>query len=315
MSIKLISKHRSELMAIALIWVAFYHSYFPIDSKLIAFALARCGYGGVSLFLFLSGFSMYYSYKKDSDYLSFVKKRFKRIVPFCIPLIFLYMLIRKDAFVDACLNAFGINWLRGYNKVNWYTILILILYLVTPIYLKYFKNREVRLTCISLLFILFVSYIVKNENWVYGIANVCLYILGIYFAYLNENDAKVNNILAIFCFLIGWIMMFLMYHYYRNDIQHVYPMILIAPSMLLILSFLMEKVRMVQKSLKYIGQFSYQFYLLHELVLTVLYNNYALLYRPNIQFDRLINVAGLVITLMLSIIYKNIIDSLINKRS
>lgn len=315
MSIKLISKHRSELMAIALIWVAFYHSYFPIDSKLIAFALARCGYGGVSLFLFLSGFSMYYSYKKDSDYLSFVKKRFKRIVPFCIPLIFLYMLIRKDAFVDACLNAFGINWLRGYNKVNWYTILILILYLVTPIYLKYFKNREVRLTCISLLFILFVSYIVKNENWVYGIANVCLYILGIYFAYLNENDVKVNNILAIFCFLIGWIMMFLMYHYYRNDIQHVYPMILIAPSMLLILSFLMEKVRMVQKSLKYIGQFSYQFYLLHELVLTVLYNNYELLYRPNIQFDRLINVAGLVITLMLSIIYKNIIDSLINKRS
>lgn len=315
MSIKLISKHRSELMAIALIWVAFYHSYFPIGSKMIAFTVARCGYGGVSLFLFLSGFSMYYSYKKDSDYLSFVKKRFKRIVPFCIPLIFLYMLIRKDAFVDACLNAFGINWLRGYNKVNWYTILILILYLVTPIYLKYFKNREVRLTCISLLFILFVSYIVKNENWVYGIANVCLYILGIYFAYLNENDVKVNNILAIFCFLIGWIMMFLMYHYYRNDIQHVYPMILIAPSMLLILSFLMEKVRMVQKSLKYIGQFSYQFYLLHELVLTVLYNNYALLYRPNIQFDRLINVAGLVITLMLSIIYKNIIDSLINKRS
>lgn len=315
MSIKLISKHRSELMAIALIWVAFYHSYFPIGSKMIAFTVARCGYGGVSLFLFLSGFSMYYSYKKDNNYLSFIKKRFKRIIPFCIPLIYLYMLIRKDAFVDACLNAFGINWLRGYNKVNWYTILILILYLVTPIYLKYFKNREVRLTCISLLFILFVSYIVKNENWVYGIANVCLYILGIYFAYLNENDVKVNNILAIFCFLIGWIMMFLMYHYYRNDIQHVYPMILIAPSMLLILSFLMEKVRMVQKSLKYIGQFSYQFYLLHELVLTVLYNNYALLYRPNIQFDRLINVAGLVITLMLSIIYKNIIDSLINKRS
>ncbi|MCI6090238.1 MAG: acyltransferase [Solobacterium sp.] len=315
MFIKLISKHRSELMAIALIWVAFYHSYFPIDSKLIAFALARCGYGGVSLFLFLSGFSMYYSYKKDSDYLSFVKKRFKKIVPFCIPLILLNMLIRHDLFFDACLNAFGINWLRGYNKVNWYTILILILYLVTPIYLKYFKNREVRLTCISLLFILFVSYIVKNENWVYGIANVCLYIIGIYFAYLNENDVKVNNILAIFCFLIGWTMMFLMYHYYRNDIQHVYPMILIAPSMLLILSFLMEKVRMVQKSLKYIGQFSYQFYLLHELVLTVLYNNYALLYRPNIQFDRLINVAGLVITLMLSIIYKNIIDSLINKRS
>ena len=109
--------------------------------------------------------------------------------------------------------------------------------------------------------------------------------------------------------------MLCMYHYFRNDIQHVYPMILIAPSMLLILSFLMEKVRMVQKSLKYIGQFSYQFYLLHELILTVLYNNYALLYRPNIQFDRLINVAGLVITLMLSIIYKNIIDSLINKRS
>ena len=118
MSIKLISKHRSELMAIALIWVAFYHSYFPIGSKMIAFTVARCGYGGVSLFLFLSGFSMYYSYKKDNNYLSFIKKRFKRIIPFCIPLILLNMLIRHDLFFDACLNAFGINWLRGINKAN-----------------------------------------------------------------------------------------------------------------------------------------------------------------------------------------------------
>ena len=315
MSIKLISKHRSELMAIALIWVAFYHSYFPIGSKMIAFTVARCGYGGVSLFLFLSGFSMYYSYKKDNNYLSFIKKRFKRIIPFCIPLILLNMLIRHDLFFDACLNEFGINWLRGINKANWYTFLLLFLYLLTPVYLKNFKNKEKKMTCISILLILFISFAIKNENWVYGIVNICLYILGIYFAFLNDNNIKVNNIVIIFSFVIGWIMMLCMYHYYRNDIQHVYPMILIAPSMLLILSFVIEKLKPIQKPLKYLGKFSYQFYLLHELVITVLYNNYALLYRPNINFDTLINIAAFVIALILSIIYKYIVDSLMLKRS
>lgn len=315
MSIKLISKHRSELMAIALIWVAFYHSRFPIDNKLISLLLVKSGYGGVSLFLFLSGFSMYYSYKKDNNYLSFIKKRFLRIVPFCIFLIPLYMLVKNNTFLDACLNAFGINWLRGINKANWYTFLIMFLYLLTPVYLKNFKNKEKKMTCISILLILFISFAIKNENWVYGIVNICLYILGIYFAFLNDNNIKVNNIVIIFSFVIGWITMLCMYHYYRNDIQHVYPMILIAPSMLLILSFIIDKLKLIQKPLKYLGKFSYQFYLLHELVITVLYNNYALLYRPNINFDTLINIMAFVIALILSIVYKYIVDSLMIKRS
>lgn len=315
MSIKLISKHRSELMAIALIWVAFYHSRFPIDNKLISLLLVKSGYGGVSLFLFLSGFSMYYSYKKDNNYLSFIKKRFLRIVPFCIFLIPLYILVKNNTFLDACLNAFGIYWILGISGVNWFTPLILILYIFTPIYLRRFNNNETVITIISMLLVITITVLIKNDNWVYGITNICLYLLGIYFAYLNENDVKLSYLLVFITFISGWILMYLMLHYYRNDVQHVYPMILIAPSMLLILSFIIDKLKLIQKPLKYLGKFSYQFYLLHELVITVLYNNYALLYRPNINFDTLINIIAFVIALILSIVYKYIVDSLMIKRS
>lgn len=311
MSIKLISKHRSELMAIALIWVAFYHSRFPIDNKLISLLLVKSGYGGVSLFLFLSGFSMYYSYKKDNNYLSFIKKRFLRIVPFCIFLIPLYMLVKNNTFLDACLNAFGIYWILGISGVNWFTPLILILYIFTPVYLRRFNNNETVITIISMFLVITVTALIKNDNWVYGITNICLYLLGIYFAYLNENDVKLSYLLVCISFLSGWILLYLMLHYYRNDVQHVYPMILITPSMLLILSAIIEKIPLIQKPLRHLGSLSYQFYLLHELVITVLYNNYATLYRPNINFDWLINFIAFLFTLMLSLVYKFLIDDLI----
>lgn len=311
MSIKLISKHRSELMAIALIWVAFYHSRFPIDNKLISLLLVKSGYGGVSLFLFLSGFSMYYSYKKDNNYLSFIKKRFLRIVPFCIFLIPIYMLVKNNTFSDACLNAFGIYWFLGISGVNWFTFLMLILYIFTPIYLKRFNNNETVITIISMFFVINVTLLIKNYNWIYGITNICLYLLGIYFAYLNENDVKLSYLLVFILFLSGWILLYLMLHYYRNDVQHVYPMILITPSMLLISYVIIEKIPLIQKPLRHLGSLSYQFYLLHELVITVLYNNYAIFYRPNINFDWLINFGAFIITILFSFFYKHLIDGLI----
>ena len=253
MSIKLISKHRTELMAIALIWVALYHSYFPITNKAISFILVKCGYAGASLFLFLSGFSMFYSYKKDSDYTSFIKKRLLRILPFCLPLICLNVAINNEIFLDALTDAFGLNWLRGVNRTNWYTSVILILYFVTPFYLKMFMGKEKIVTVLTISVLVLISILIKNDVWAYCLTNMCLYIEGIYFAYLNDNDIAVNSVMLLALFILGWIAMFMMYHFYRNDIQHVCPLILIAPFMLISLGYIFDILHCVQRSLVFLG--------------------------------------------------------------
>ena len=48
MSIELISKHRGALMTVAMLWIAFEHSYFPSFNKFFDFLFVKCGYGGVS---------------------------------------------------------------------------------------------------------------------------------------------------------------------------------------------------------------------------------------------------------------------------
>ena len=62
MKLRLISKYRSCLMALAMLWVAIRHSNFPINFKPLKFLLYSCGYGDVDAFLFLYRPGIYFDY-------------------------------------------------------------------------------------------------------------------------------------------------------------------------------------------------------------------------------------------------------------
>ena len=312
MNIKLISKYRSALMAIMMIWVAFYHSQFPIGNKLLSFILERCGYAGACGFLFLSAFGLYYAYKKENKYCLFIKKRFYRIIPYCFPMIFIYLIINQKGLVDAFFNAFGIYSIIGINLTNWFTSCILLLYSITPFYLNIFKKKPVFVFLFVLLLIIILSSFTSNEVYKYILQCLSFYPIGFLFAYLNDlKDIKINSLLVIICFIIGWFMMYYAYHHYQNDINHIYPLYLIIPSMCLLASQLIDKLSFIQKILTSLGKYTYQFYLLHEQIEKLLYNNYGLLYRPGIYFDWLINIAAFLIALLLAIVLKRIVDKLL----
>lgn len=315
MSIKLISKHRSELMAVAMLWIAFFHSYFPITNKFINFALVNCGYGGACVFSFLSAYGLYFSYKKDNNYKSYIKKRLYRIIPFCLVMIAVYLVIRQKGILDAIFSAFGLYAITGIDLTNWYTSYILILYFLTPLYLKVFKNREFKLTFISILITILFSSNFNNLIFQYVLSNLTLYFLGFLFAHLEDEEIKIPSIIVLVSFILGWGILFGSYHFYRNDIRHVYPFIILVPSLCMLFSWVFDKLKLLQKPFKFLGNYTYQFYLLHELVLLVSYNYYGVLYRPGIHFDWLINIFALAMSLILSILLKKVIDSLMIRRS
>lgn len=74
-------------MAIAMLWIAIYHSNFPINSKLITFLFAVCGYGGIYLFSFISGMGIFFSCSKEEGYSVYLKRRLLRILPYGLPII------------------------------------------------------------------------------------------------------------------------------------------------------------------------------------------------------------------------------------
>lgn len=75
-----IGKHRTELMGFAMIVIMFFHMNFSVPSQFgILSFIKQTGYGGVDIFLFLSGYGIYHSLKKNSSLLGYYKRRAVRI--------------------------------------------------------------------------------------------------------------------------------------------------------------------------------------------------------------------------------------------
>ena len=101
-SLSLLSSYRGALMGVAIIWVMLYHLG-DIDVSVIR-VIFGVGYGGVDIFLFLSGFGLYFSLsKKENSLTRYYKKRFCRVLPeFWLYLLVLFFLGMDFSFRSVC---------------------------------------------------------------------------------------------------------------------------------------------------------------------------------------------------------------------
>lgn len=314
MSISLLSKHRKELMTIAMLWIAIYHSSFPINSKLISFALSKCGYGGVDLFLFLSSFGLYYAYKNYQGYWKFIRRRLLRILPYSIPFFVLVFLSGKMQLNEMIEFVLGVSLFFRTDKLYWFVSFILFLYVLTPFYLKAFNKSPLFATIISISITFVICLLINNLTFTYIFFRIAVYALGFYFGYLNDHKvkSKIFYITFVILFVFGWIFLYYMYHNFGNDIEHVYPFLFITPGALMILAFLLDKINIFNKVFVYMSEYTFVFYLLHSEILWIFYSKYGELFIPGIHFDFLINFFAIVISFFLSIVYKRVIDKILN---
>lgn len=312
MSIGLLSKHRKELLAVGMIWLALFHSHISFSFKPLDFVLETCGYGGVDIFMFLSGFGLYYAYKKENKYLDFINRRLLRILPYNIIICIIWKFIYGRGLLEICLDAIGLSVLFRHNLTGWYTSFMIIIYLITPLYLKIFNNAQKECTFAFTLFLFIICLLNGVGTFAYIWFRSAIYILGIYFGFLNDTNKQVNNILLMILMLIGWILMYYLYHYYGNDVQHVYPLLLIIPGLCLLLSFIFDKISFLNKILSYISKYTYQFYLIHITVIDILYMNYGKLYISINGFDVLLNIFGIIISFILAILFTKLVETIKN---
>lgn len=307
---ELLSKYRKELLATAMIWIALFHSYLGFSFKPASFVINTCGYGGVDIFMFLSGFGIYFSYKKDDNYFSFIKKRFLRILPYNIVLCFVMMFVYNRTALETVLDAVGLSiYFRG-NLVNWYTSLLLTLYVLSPLYIKLFNKKPEIVTGLGIILVFLVCRLNNSYHFTYIWFRTAIYILGIYFGWALDSKNKMNELFWIVLSVLGWVLMFCMYHYYRNDYQHVYPLLLITPGLCLILAHIFDKITIFNKLFCFISKYTYQFYMIHLIVRDVMYNYYGEInniIRIN-QFDLFINIAAIIVAFLLSMLLTAIVE-------
>ena len=160
-----ISTYRSELMGWSIMWIMMLHFTFT-QIRPLGF-LAQYGFAGVDIFMFVSGFGLYFSLEKNSHILSFYKKRFLRIFPtYYILGIFASILLYHDSFLTYLFRYTTIGFWTGGVYSAWYIPSIVFLYLWTPLLKKLYDYNFLVVIVFICIFCLITSYILVANNYI-----------------------------------------------------------------------------------------------------------------------------------------------------
>lgn len=288
-----LSQCRSELMGFAILWVVWFHSSFEVSNISIGLLrdiltfIKHIGFGGVDIFLLLSGMGIYRSLEKHPLHVYFLN-RIRKIVPswlvflviFFITGIFLlhYHFSGKELIGFATFTGF---WFDMEHQGNWYVYGIMFLYLISPS-LAYFlrKGRNKTLTWIVMVAVsILISFCFFNQFKLILFSRIPIYITGMYFA------AELNHIpmekkdwtWCLVVFVIGMIVLitaYLQFYDYAWSYGILwYPFLLTTPSFCLLFSWCFRQyknqLKTVSAALKAMGQSSLEILLMTDLVFLI----------------------------------------------
>ncbi len=165
-----LSKYRPELMGVAMLGVLLFHA---VDLEGALGFLRAAGFGGVDMFLLLSGLGLAMSLtRREQEYGSFMRRRLRRIMPayFAVMLPYTsFLYARRRAMLSTFLwnSALLSYWLDAPGKFNWYITGIVLFYAVTPALYRFLSSGHpaVKTAAISLLAVLASQILMRDTYW------------------------------------------------------------------------------------------------------------------------------------------------------
>lgn len=317
------------------LWIILYHTGMSLPSVLGS--VKTQGFGGTDVFLFLSGFGLYYSLKKNDDIMPFYKRRIRRVMPAYIPfllasyasLIFAHLSELKTApmsvFQTFCGNLSMLGRIAGLDhQTNAYIPLILWLYLFTPILFHLItdfsgKKRAVRIALLFTFMVLINITFWGNTNAMKCLSRIFTFALGIIFADMKERkiSGAVSTVLAAAAFAAGIALIVINQKFFGSFLTsfgfEYYPYILIAPSLSILIGrffSLLDRIsvgKAVNSFFAFLGRYSFGIYLVHSLFFLV---------AEALFKNRLNNILWLVLSaaaVVMGIVYQYVIELIVNR--
>ena len=235
----------------------------------------------VSIFFFLSGYGLYFQNEKKENYMDgFLYKRLSKIL---IPFLFIsliYLLYR--GLNGQIINiAFFVELFKHGSTViynGWFVNIIILMYLFFYVSFKLFKNTSIS---IFLNTVLIIVYIILAMNLKYGFwwYNSSLpFIVGLLWGKYQVKIDEFTNRYYFISLIILTILLFVSHQYdyvlARLQIVDRYSYTLAAnlDNVIFTLYFLLflKKIDFSNKYLIFIGEFSFEIYMIHGLLISVL---------------------------------------------
>ena len=343
-----ISKYRDSIMGVAILWVVFHHSGINLPNPI--FALKRSGFGGVDVFMFLSGLGCVVSLSNNSSIPEFYKRRFIRLYPHYIPMLIVYSIINPQGssileYIRIFLgNITGFSfWAMFDQKFNWYILAIPFFYFLTPIFFEILVAKKTPGMVILLITSMVASICFQGTDTSIAVSRFPIYIIGMIagfklIEYRKNPKKQPNNNMMILIYITGFfglIGLVLMNRFKNSMPEGLYnvfwPFILITPAFICLCASLfgmLEKWkygRGLTGVFSFLGKISLDLYLIHIVIFrklgVLLENTYDTKSAHPLSLKNLIIWAVVIIlTVVVSYGYYNVINKLVmpftrNRRS
>ena len=279
-----ISKYRSAVMGFAILWIMVYHSkislsFIPILGK-AANDFRGVGYGGVDIFLFVSGFGLYRSLSQNSDQLAFYKRRLQRLMPAYVPVLAVYLFLNRSDISPASWpqvilgNLTGTSFWRGPSPTfNWYMLALFSFYFIAPFFFKVMQQPRGSGWVIAATLVLSACF---YGNYVMvAVSRFTIFAIGMAFSHWAAGGGKENRPLELLVYALGAFSYCLLLIFRKslsstllwNGGFHWYPYIFIAPALVFLLchlfSLMERRASWLLHGLEIVGSCSLEIYLIH----------------------------------------------------
>lgn len=274
-------RHRQSWLGVATLWILLFH--LPIKIEWLRY-LKIFGYGGVDICIFASGIGCFYSLCSNSDVVTFMKRRIRRMAPtylICVGLWFIFLsLVGELGFSMVIGNILGLQSFTGRDQdFNWYISAIFLLYLLAP-YFKLIVERSTPIGKVLFTVFLLICSIPfwRLNSYMIIVTRLPIFYIGMVFADLCKKDTKLKgtHIMAmVMAFVVGIILtVFFCIRFTQQLWSHGllwYPFILIAPTLCVGMSYsfsLLGKTKIgkaIVSCFSFIGDYSLELYLMQVL--------------------------------------------------
>lgn len=223
MGYSVLSKYRTELMGVAILWVMLFHSFdLDMGHPLLEWVRAA-GFGGVDIFILLSSMGLVMSLsKREQSYSQFMARRAGRVLPayylVMVPYT-LFLVLTRDAPLSALIwnAALLYYWMRPAGAFNWYVAGSMNFYAVTPFCfrrLRRSQHRE-RLTAAGILFGLVIGRVLMVDGYWYAMDvafRIPVFFLGLLLGFYVLEDRKLGaRDILFWCVWLGLGIAYLLY--------------------------------------------------------------------------------------------------------
>lgn len=274
----------------------------------------------VSIFFFLSAYGLYVQNESRENYLDnfLVKRLSKIIVPFfIISLIYMFYRFVNGQLID--LNFFINLFKQGSTIIynGWFVDIIILMYIFFYLSFKFFQNKFLSIVFNTIFIICYICLAIKlgYNFWWYN--SVLAFAIGLIWA---KNQNKIDRFLEKYYFIVIVLVTVLLFVSHRYDIllkylhiedSYSYALAANLDNIIFTIYFIivfLKKINFSNVYLNLIGRISFELYMIHGLVISMLTKIFVSSRVNDVLFTLFVLIISLILAWIVNKIDKRIIQ-------